>query len=153
MHQKVANFIGVFARDQLSTKIICPSSLIVNTDKINESGEHWLGLFFDINGTCNFFDPLGFSPKYHNFDEFIKKNCVNYYYNDRRVQSLLSKNCGYFCCLFILKINQNYSFFKFLNLFFFDYNLNEKLIEKLKLSPGIITVWILMRSSVVGLKS
>jgi hypothetical protein len=32
--------------------------MIVNTDKINESGEHWLGLFFDINGTCNFFDPF-----------------------------------------------------------------------------------------------
>ena len=37
---KVENFIGVFARDQLPSKINWPSSLIVNTDKINERGEH-----------------------------------------------------------------------------------------------------------------
>ena len=131
--QKLENFIGVFARDQLPVKIKWPSSLIVNTDKINEKGEHWIGIFFDINGRYDFFDPLGFSPKYHNFDGFIKENCVNYYFNDRRVQDLLSKNCGYFCCLFILKRNQNYTFLRFLKLFFTDYNLNDKLIEKLKI--------------------
>ena len=128
---KVENFIGVFARDQLPSKITWPSSLIVNTDKINERGEHWLAIYFDKNGKCDFFDPLGFSPRYHNFDEFIKENCVNYFFNDKRVQSLLSKYCGYFCCLFILKKYKNYSFLKFLKLFFTDYDLNDKLIEKL----------------------
>ena len=73
-HQKVANFIGVFARDQLPTKIIWPSSLIVNTDKINESGEHWLGLFFDINGTCNFLTHWGFHQNITILMNLLKKN-------------------------------------------------------------------------------
>ena len=68
---------------------------------------------------------------YRHANEFIKENCVNYFFNDRRVQSLLSKYCGYFCCLFILKKYKNYSFLKFLKLFFTDYDLNDKLIEKL----------------------
>jgi len=126
-------FIGVFARDQLPKKILWPCSLIVNTDNMNDSGEHWLSIYFNKDGICEFFDPLGFSPKYHNFEEFIKKNCVKYYYNKNQIQSLLSKNCGYFCCLFIFKKARNYSFVKFLNLFSkYDYNFNDKLIDVLK---------------------
>ena len=52
------NFIGVFARDQLPKKIKFPSSFIINTDKSNEPGEHWLAIFYDINGVCEFFDEL-----------------------------------------------------------------------------------------------
>jgi hypothetical protein len=92
------DFIGVYARDQLPEKVNWPSSLIVNTDIISKSGEHWLGLYFNENGQCDFFDPLGMSPKYHKFDKFIEENSIQYFYNSQRVQALLSTNCGYFCC-------------------------------------------------------
>ena len=64
------DFIAVLARDQLPSKISWPSSLIVNTDNITMRGEHWLAFYFTKNGNCFFFDPLGFSPKYHNFEIF-----------------------------------------------------------------------------------
>jgi hypothetical protein len=127
------DFIGVFARDQIPSKIKWPSSLIVNTDNINKYGEHWLAFYFLKNGNCYFFDPLGFSPKYHNFENFIKKNCIIYYFNDQRIQGLLSKNCGYFCCLFLNKLSRNFSFKHFLKLFFKEeYFLNDKLVDILK---------------------
>ena len=126
------HFIGVFARDELPKKINGLASFIVNTDNSNKSGEHWLSFYFDEDGVCYFFDPLGFSPKYNNFEIFIKQNCKKYFYNDQRIQSLFSTNCGYFCCLFIYKKSRNYSFEKFLNLFFKDCNLNENLINIMK---------------------
>jgi hypothetical protein len=127
------NFLGAFARDQLPKHLEWPSSLIVNTDPIKESGEHWLALFINKDGVCEFFDPLGFSPKYHKFENYIKQNSSKYFYNDQRIQSLFSKNCGYFCCLFLLKKSRNYNFSRFLNIFFRkSYLLNDKLIEKMK---------------------
>lgn len=126
------HFIGVFARDQLPSIISWPSSLIVNTDNINMRGEHWLAFYFLKNGNCLFFDPLGFTPKYHNFEIFIKENCIKYFYNDQRIQGLLSNNCGYFCCLFVFNISRNVTFKKFLNFFFQDSHfLNDKIVDTL----------------------
>ena len=125
-------FIGVFTRDQIPAKIGWPCSFIVNTDNIYKNGEHWLA-FFLTNLEYEIFYPLRYSPKYHNFENFIKAKCFKYFYNDQRIQGLFSNNYGFFCCLIIYKRNRNLSFKNFLKLFFKDDQyLNDNLIESLK---------------------
>ena len=51
---------GVLARDQLPEYIPYPKHFIINTEESSEPGEHWLALYYDKNGICNFFDSYQF---------------------------------------------------------------------------------------------
>ena len=57
------SFLGFFPRDKLPRITTYPSSLIVNTDKHNQKGEHWLAIYIGKNINCEFFDSFGFSVK------------------------------------------------------------------------------------------
>jgi hypothetical protein len=56
-------FLGVFPRDKVPRITKYPSSLIVNTDKQGERGEHWLAIYVDKYKNCEFFDSFGLSEK------------------------------------------------------------------------------------------
>ena len=99
---KVENFIGVFARDQLPSKINWPSSLIVNTDKINERGEHWLAIYFTSNKECCFFDSYGRGPELFRLQYFVDHYSNSWEHNKTRLQSLDSSVCGQYCIYFIM---------------------------------------------------
>jgi hypothetical protein len=43
-------FKNVVARDRLPKKIVYPSANVINTDKSNEPGEHWLAVYYDTSG-------------------------------------------------------------------------------------------------------
>ena len=43
------SFLGFFPRDKLPRITTYPSSLIVNTDKHGEKGEHWLAIYVGKN--------------------------------------------------------------------------------------------------------
>ena len=89
------NFVNVLARDELPLKIKWPSSFVINTDKSSKPGEHWLAMYYDKNGSCEFFDTLGFSPKYYDLNEYLKASSHEYFYNPQQIQGLFSHYCGY----------------------------------------------------------
>ena len=124
-------FVNVLARDQLPLKIKYPSSFVINTDKSSKPGEHWLAIYYDKNGTCEFFDPLGFSPKYYNLDEFFKSTSKEYFYNSQQLQGLFSKYCGYYCTLFIMVKSRNHNLKFFLKLFSKNTKTNDLIIKEL----------------------
>lgn len=49
-------FDGVFAEDRLPSCIRRPSSYVVNFDKANQPGSHWIAIYFDGCGNCEYFD-------------------------------------------------------------------------------------------------
>ena len=67
------DFYGVLARDQLPEYIPYPKHFIINTEESSEPGEHWLALYYDKNGICNFFDSYGNSPKFFGLEDYILK--------------------------------------------------------------------------------
>jgi hypothetical protein len=95
-------FKQVLARDQLPQKVNYPSAYIINTHKISQKGEHWLAVYYDENGNCEFFDSFGQSPKFYNFEKFLIKTSRKWSFNTTRLQSFLSMTCGYYCLYFIL---------------------------------------------------
>ena len=87
-------FLGVFSRDTLPQKVHWPSALIINTDKSNQPGEHWLAIYYDENGTSEFFDSYGFDTEFYNFTNYLNLTSNNYIYNKKTLQGLFSNYCG-----------------------------------------------------------
>ena len=127
-----ANFSNVLARDQLPKKINWPSSFVINTDKQSKPGEHWLAFYYDKDGICEFFDPLGFSPKYYHLDKFLQSTSKEYFYNSQQIQGLFSKYCGYYCTLFVMVKSRNHNLDFFLKLFSKNTKTNDLIIKQLK---------------------
>lgn len=113
-------FIGVLPRDKLPNKIKWPSALILNTDKSDQPGEHWLALYYDENGVCEFFDSFGFHPDFYNITSYLKSTSNSFIYNNKTLQGIFSEYCGNYCVLFLLIRCRNFSLKYFLE--FFDKN-------------------------------
>ena len=115
--QTANQFIGVFARDELSLLINkFPALIIANTDPSTKSGTHWILFYFDKNGNVEYFDSLGKSLfHYHkDFLKFIKSNC-NYYSRvvNKRIQPVNTTLCGHYCLYYaysrcVEKINKEH---------------------------------------------
>ena len=126
-------FIGVFSRDKIpkiSNKNY-PCSYVVNTDNSKQPGEHWLAVYYDENGDCDFFDSLAFNPKFYGITKQLTKSANTLTFLTYPIQSIFSQYCGFYCVLFILFRSRNYSLESFLKLFDKDTLKNDKLILNL----------------------
>lgn len=81
-----------------------PALFILNTDSSKGPGKHWCVAFFPDEKTCEFFDPLGFSPADYKFDKPLFNVCDVIHFNGPRaiVQYPLSSTCGHHCLFYAL---------------------------------------------------
>ena len=86
-------FLGVFALDKIPTINQYPTALVVNLDRSNLPGSHWIALYFTAKGKCEYFDSYGRKPCL-NMQKYIAKP---YTYNKICVQDLWSISCGRMC--------------------------------------------------------
>ena len=104
-----SSFVGCFAADELSNLIVkSPCFLIINLDKRNMTGSHWIavGLF---RNKLEIFDSLGFDifswPTIscdllhflHKYS-FSRKVLVS-----KRIQATKSQNCGLYCIYYVMR--------------------------------------------------
>ena len=69
--QTASQFVGVFARDELSLIIDeFPAIIIANTDPSTASGSHWILFYFDNNGNVEYFDSLVKTLSHYHKDFF-----------------------------------------------------------------------------------
>jgi hypothetical protein len=99
-------FLGVFPRDFLrkAESKIYPQALIVNTDDSMSPGEHWCGIYFDINAKGYFFDPLG-NPPLTEWISFLSSGNGTWEFLTCNVQPKMSINCGLYVMLFLLRMH------------------------------------------------
>lgn len=122
-------YLGTFARDELPKSLKFPCAFIINTQKRNQPGEHWLALYYNKHGFCDFFDSYGFSPTQYKLESYIQETSKGWSYNERRIQGY-SHFCGYYCILFIL-YKSRYRVREFFDQFSSNYNFNDNIIFKL----------------------
>jgi hypothetical protein len=89
------NFLGVFAADALPLKK--HGGIIVNTDASHLPGTHWVAMFVDKQGKCEYFDSYGLPPMVQEHIDYLQK-CK---YNNTTLQSLTSVLCGHYCMLYL----------------------------------------------------
>jgi hypothetical protein len=96
-------FLGVFARDNIPNlprhAKRYPLSLVVNTDKLDESGEHWVAAYYTSPNAGEFFDSYGHAPSALGFTRKMLPGIKCW--NTSRLQSLHSSACGHYCVYFV----------------------------------------------------
>lgn len=109
------NFLGVFSIDNINginyedienifhsinnNNIV----LISNTAPSYSFGEHWISIVISRDKRGYFFDTYGFYPK-NSFVYFLNRFCIEWTYNNIKLQSNNATTCGHWCidfCNFI----------------------------------------------------
>ena len=96
-YQNYPRFNGDFSRDNLPNKIKGTAS-IINLDKYEDTGTHWIALFCRRNKIV-YFNSFGVEHAPKEIENFIEHKNIKT--NSFRIQSSNSIMCGYFCIEFI----------------------------------------------------
>ena len=78
---------------------------IVNTDKCGGKGLHWVTFYCPKKGPLEFWDSLGYPPKYYHqrFQNILIASGSSYKYICSRLQAESSNVCGHYCIYFVLQ--------------------------------------------------
>ncbi|CAC5417050.1 unnamed protein product [Mytilus coruscus] len=101
LSQKV---IKVFSADEIpKSQSSYPTAFIINTDRKQDPGRHWLA-FYVTSHRGEFFDSYGRKPSSYSdvFNDFFVVNNLTLQHNDKRLQSSDSKVCGYYCIYYLI---------------------------------------------------
>ena len=110
-------FLGCFAYDDLPpipNKF--PASMIVNTHKKNQPGEHWLGLVLTKN-KCFYFDSFGAPIIEDIIISYLHQKYKKVIINNECIQHTYSASCGLFCIAFIKYVKTKSNFETFISKF------------------------------------
>lgn len=128
-------FKGVFPLDRIPKFIKNkPALLVVNTDKSNKPGSHWVAIYLPLKGNAEYFDSYGIKPMHDEFIQFFKRQkFVKVLYNNIQLQNYFSTVCGEYCCVFLLQRTKNKTLENFIKTYFNKKNFedNDKIVETL----------------------
>ena len=111
----IKHFIGCFPIDKIP-KLNRKESIIINSDKHDEEGTHWMGLKITSKNVCLYFDSFG-EPPNKDITNFLSKYYNKLVYNSTQVQSVFSNKCGEFSMQFVCIVEDKKSFNSFLSKF------------------------------------
>lgn len=126
---RVCYFRGTYARDRLPKRLARPFAIVVNTDSLQEPGEHWVAIYVPRRGYCEYFDPMGWPPPHKQIVSYLNKLSKKFVYCCQPVQGATSDQCGRFCIAFI-KARQKNTFQNFINSFGWNFESNDKKVAK-----------------------
>ena len=107
--QFIPGFQGVFSSDTIPLLIKNKSSLIINFDKREDPGSHFIAVFKLDENNCYYFDSLKLGILPASVGEYLYQ--YNFIFDlSKEIQSYESTYCGFYCMLFIIcqNISLNY---------------------------------------------
>ena len=110
-------FLGCFAYNDLPPiPKILPASMIINTHRKNQPGEHWLALVL-TKTKCFYFDSFGAPILEEIIVSYLQQKYKKVTVNNECIQHFTSASCGLFCIAFIKNVNSKISFETFISKF------------------------------------
>lgn len=102
------NFVGTFSCDTFISdkkfKMKPDTGIILNTSRMSQKGQHWVGIYLDNNDTLYYFDPLGELPNKCLYS-FIKKKINPSKININSIEfQKKDGTCGDFCITFMINM-------------------------------------------------
>lgn len=125
LNSRLEYFDGVFSIDTLPD---APRLLVSNTDPANLPGRHWVAVYVD-NGHGEFFDSFGRRPSAA-FERYLNSHCLSWIFNDRQLQSVISKFCGHYCIYYCMLRSMGFDMRKIVRSFSSDTGLNDALVNR-----------------------
>ena len=123
---------GVYARNNLPKDgIRYPSTYIVNSDKDDRPGEHWLAIVLESKSHGIFFDSFGRPPEIYGVElkDFLNANVKQYQCFSLPVQSKHSSLCGFFVLTFLmLHVCLKWPIDSIVKFFDSDVNVNDRIV-------------------------
>ena len=105
-----------------------PALTVCNTDSSSKPGEHWIVLYVDENNKEEYFDSIDRFPT-ELFKTFLDVNCVEWIWNEKQLQSVISKLCGHYCILYCLCRCRAVDVRKVAKIFTKDTSLNDSIVH------------------------
>ena len=91
-------------------------------------GEHWIVRYVDENYRGEYFDSMGrFPTKW--FKVFLDVNCIGWIWNEKQLQSVISKFCGHYCIFYCLYRCRGVDVRKLAKMFTKDASLNDSIVQ------------------------
>ena len=124
LRSRLRDFDGVFGVDNLPKD---PHLLVCNTDPSDKPGLHWIAIYIE-NGRGDFFDSFGRRPN-ADFERYMNRHCSSWNFNDKQLQSVVNKLCGYYCIYFCILRSRDVDMCKIVRSFSSDNGLNDALVH------------------------
>ena len=124
LRPRLSTFDGVFSIDTLPSS---PRLLVCNTDPASEPGRHWVAIHVR-DGRGEFFDSFGRAPNAV-FERYMNRYCFAWISNDKQLQSIISKFCGYYCIYYCLLRDRGVDMRRIVRSFTDDTGLNDALVH------------------------
>jgi len=125
LRRRLRDFDGVFSIDTLPEN---PRLLVCNTDPRDAPGRHWIAIYVDEDGCGEFFDSFGRRPNV-DFERYMNRHCVSWNFNDKQLQSIVSKFCGHYCIYFCIRRSRGMDMRKIVRSFTSDTGFNDALVH------------------------
>ena len=122
-------FHGVYPSDKIPDKFFTGTrrkACIVNLDKADKPGSHWISLMYDGRGNIVYFDSYGLPPEHKHIVDRVRGKLL---VNNKRLQSVFSSVCGYYCLYCILEYSKGCSLSKIVKRFTNDFSVNDKYVR------------------------
>jgi len=126
---RVEMFNGVFPADRLPRhRLKKPTLLVVNTDRSDKPGQHWVAMYFDGEGYGELFDSLATTP-IKTFKDFMNRNCTRWLKNDMQLQSIISRFCGHYVVMYCVLRARGFDIQRIASLFSNDTLMNDYIVH------------------------
>ena len=121
-------FKGVYPKDLLPT-VEYPGGYVVNTDPSSSFGEPWVAMFFNNEGSAEYFDSYGLHPIVHGLEDFMDSYSSSWIHNSKTLQSFVSQVWGHYIVYYILFRLRSCSLPEILIHFSSNIALNDRTVE------------------------
>lgn len=96
---------------------------IVNTDRSDQPGEHWVAIFFyENNREAYYFDSYGLPPIHEEVLQFLDNNSNTWRFNHQQIQDVYSTTCGLYCLFTLDALAKGYDIQRYLQHHFYKTN-------------------------------
>ena len=110
-------FLGCFACNDLPPfPKKFPVSMIINTHRKNQPGEHWLAIVL-TKQKCFYFDSFGVPIMEKIIISYLQQKYKKVTINNECIQHYYSESCGLFCIAFIKHVKSKLGFEEFISKF------------------------------------
>jgi hypothetical protein len=112
---------GCYPIDKIPKCLHFPCAMVVNLDRADQQGSHWIAIFAENHSKAYYFDSYGNGPV-DELKEYLRREFKSVTWNNHAFQSVTSTVCGHYTIFFIYNMCLGLKYHEILRLLFISDN-------------------------------